>query len=90
MSLEKNKRSKPINIPISNKKKFNLNNMLYDTYEYKSPINVNNKNTEEQHIEKFLYMSDNFNPNTPSKSPPISSSFKRRYLDKVAKKIIQN
>ena len=88
MSL-KNK-TQPINIPKKNFKNTILHN--YDNYIYKSPnTNYVDKSDKELIIENFIYMNDNFDPNNPpKKSPPISKSFKRRYLEILANKIMIN
>ena len=87
MSLTK---SKPLQIPKSKKSLVDFGK--YIDYEYKSPNpNSNTKNEKEIYIEKFYYMNDNFDPDTPpKKSPPISKSFKKFYLDNVANKVLIN
>ena len=88
MSLKK--KTQPIDIP----KKIFKNTILhnYNDYSYKSPnTNSVDKSDKELIIEKFIYMNDNFDPNNPpKKSPPISESFKRRYLEILANKVIIN
>lgn len=90
----KNGKSKPIPIPKKNSidrtNNFNISNQNYDKYIYKSPhSDLNKKDEKEEFIENFLYMSDNFNPNKPPiHSPPISDSFKKAYLERVANKIM--
>jgi hypothetical protein len=91
MSTNNNdKKSKPINIPkkiITNNTNFNE----FENYYYKSPEECNKKKKDELYIERFLYMRDNMDPNFPKfNSPPITDSFKRKYLEKIANKVLIN
>jgi hypothetical protein len=90
LTINKDKKSKPINIPKEYMKSMSFSK--FESYYYKSPEEYNQKKKEDElYIERFAYMNNNFNPNFPKfNSPPHSESFKKKYLEKLANKILIN